>query len=118
MSVPYHPLNLYLLAEADTGRDLRIDNQEDGAIPCPPCASLNYTETRFSTRSGKEFLSLLINGSSAENVTCRCSVVVAAGVGFNETVDFTLTVDYSGSFASRCVGLFCRSLVNKGFVWC
>ncbi|XP_022110818.1 plexin-C1-like [Acanthaster planci] len=91
VNIANQPVNLFLLAEAEAGRNLQVDN---GMIPCPPCDSLPFTEYR-TTSSGKEYLMLLINGSSSENMTCPCSVVVATDGDFNQTAEFTLTADYS-----------------------
>ncbi|XP_038073420.1 semaphorin-5B-like [Patiria miniata] len=98
LNVPNQPINLYLFAEAPTGQNLRVANDE---VQCTPCASLPYTEYRASS-SGKEFLSLLIDGSnSAETTNCSCTVVLAIDGGSNSSVNFDLTVDNSAAVSAN-----------------
>ncbi|XP_038071927.1 semaphorin-5B-like [Patiria miniata] len=98
LNVKNQPINLYLFAEAPTGENLRVVNDE---VQCTPCASLPYTEHRASS-SGKEFLSLLINGSnSAETTNCSCTVVLAIDGGPNSSVNFDLTVDNSAAVSAN-----------------
>ncbi|XP_038072000.1 semaphorin-5B-like [Patiria miniata] len=92
LNINDRPINLYLFAETPTGQNLRVVNNE---VPCPPCASLPYAEYRAAS-AGKEFLSLVINGSnSMETMNCSCTVALAVDGGYTESFNFTLTTDDS-----------------------
>ncbi|XP_038074135.1 semaphorin-5B-like [Patiria miniata] len=90
LNITNQPLNMYLVAQADVKENLLVVDDE---IRCPPCASLPYTEHR-SISSSQEFLMLLINGSSTENMNCSCSIVLATEC-VTKTINFTITADNS-----------------------
>ncbi|XP_038073334.1 semaphorin-1A-like [Patiria miniata] len=88
------PVNLYLVAEAPSGRNLRVVG-----VDCyPPCANLPFTRFK-STSSGRQLLVLHINGSSTETSPrdCSCSSVFEIDGGVRGTANFTLTADNSNA---------------------
>ena len=91
LRIPNQPVNLYLVAKASEGSNLRV---VDDKISCHPCANLPYTQFK-SISSGNEIIVLHINGSSNENMNCSCSCNLATDDGMTASANFTLTADDS-----------------------